>query len=389
MSKPVPVGTRFAGHESLWKNQILIVNHSKGGEMMGPRIVFDFAAFGRRNLLIVTGAVLLLLAAIVGMILVLGGNDGGPDSAEAEATPIVDTPTPSPFPSPAGPPTDTPTPSPTPTLEPYEHLVQEGETLYYIIQLYGYRDLLVVPEVILLNDMVDENDVVAGDVLLIPRQTPTPGPTATLTPTGGPEGEGEQPQEIGCDCSPDNRCISPDGQYWIHSVQPGDTIAAIAFYYTARISSIKEANNLFGDDPIIYECQQIYVPIEVTLTPTLTPTGGPDSTATPTPTVSPPPLVAPLDGAAIPRADPVVLQWVSVYALRSGERYRVTVRNLGTDEEFQETTRTNTLRLPDSLRPDSNASIEYEWRVEIVDGTGAGATLISGVGESWRFTWGS
>jgi hypothetical protein len=356
---------------------------------MGPRIVFDFAAFGRRNLLIVIGGVLLLLAAIVGMILVLGKGDGGAESAQAGATPTIDTPIPTPSPSPSGPPTETPTPSPTPTLEPYEHLVQEGETLYFIIQLYGYRDLFVVPEIILLNNMVDENDVVAGDVLLIPRQTPTPGPTATLTPTGGPEGEGEQPEEIGCDCSPDNRCLSPDGRYWIHSVQEGDTIAAIAFYYTARISSIKEANNLFGDDPIIYECQQIYVPIEVTLTPTLTPTGGPDSTATPTPTVSPPPLLAPLNGAEIPRSDPIVLQWASTYTLRAGERYRVTVRNLGTDEEYQETTRTNTLSLPEELRPGPNASVEYEWRVEVVDGTGTSAALVSGTGTGWRFTWGS
>jgi hypothetical protein len=359
---------------------------------MGPRIVFDFTTFGRRNLLIVAGGVLLLLAAIVGMILVLGNGGGGPDSAEAGATPTVDTPTPPPSPSPAGPPTDTPTPPPTPTLEPYEHLVQEGETLYFIIQLYGYRDLLVVPEIILLNDLVDENDVVAGDVLLIPRQTPTPGPTAPPTPTGGPEGEAPPAGEGAGDysgCGPETRCTTPDGQYWVHIVQPGETVAAIAWLYTARISSIKEANNLFGDNPVIYEGQEIYVPIEVTLTPTLTPTGGPDSTATPTPTVSPPPLLAPLDGASIPRSDPVVLQWVSVYALRSGERYRVTVRNLGTDAEFQETTRTNTLSLPESLRPGPNASIEYEWHVEVVEGTGVGAALVSSVGESWRFTWGS
>ncbi|HEC23024.1 MAG TPA: LysM peptidoglycan-binding domain-containing protein [Chloroflexi bacterium] len=361
---------------------------------MGFRVQFDLSSFNRRYLFILIGGGLVLLVVIVALILLLPGRqeEQPPLAESATATP---TPSPLPVPSPAGPPTETPTPAPTPTLEPYEHVVQSGETLYYIIQLYGYRDLNVVPEVLLLNGMANENDLIAGQTLLIPRQTPTPGPTPSPTPTGGPESVATQaagadettPDYSGCD--PENRCVSPDGQYWVHIVRPGDTIAGIAFAYTARISSIKNANGLLGDNPLIFEGQQLLIPIEVTLTPTLTPTGGPDSTATPTPTLSPPTLLAPRHQAVIPRGEAVVLQWVANQRLRDGDYYLITLRNLATGEEHRETTRSNVYRLPDDLQPGIGQSIQFEWHVEIVGGASPESPVISGPGEVWTFTWGS
>ncbi len=154
---------------------------------MGPRVRFDTTRFQRRRLIVLAVAALVILIAMVGLIVVLIGGGQG-ERAVGETTPsaIIPTPTPSPspLPSPTAPPTDTPTPAPTATLEPYQYVVQPGDTLYYIIQLFGYRDLSVVPEVIALNGMTDENDLQANQVLLIPRQTPTPGPTLTPTPLG-------------------------------------------------------------------------------------------------------------------------------------------------------------------------------------------------------------
>jgi LysM repeat protein len=312
---------------------------------MAPKIQFDFSP--RTRILVIVGGVVILGAAVGLIVLLVGG--GGPAEPVAEATPgATDTPTPSPSPppSPTGPPTDTPTPELTATLEPYAHTVQAGETLFYIIQLYGYRDTSVVAEILLLNGMVSENDVFAGQVLLIPRQTPTPGPTAPLPATGEAVGEGEGTGVVATEdgggagaapdyagCGLENRCVSPDGQYWMHEVVEGDTIAGLAFAYYSRVDAILQANDL-PPDPLISIGQLIRVPILVTSTPTLTPTGGPDSTATPTPTVSPPSLLAPANDSTVPRSQRVSLQWVAIQPLAGDQYYLVIVRNTATDEEF-------------------------------------------------------
>lgn len=354
---------------------------------------FDLSSMDRSRLIIIIVGVVVALSAIVGLIVVL--TQSGDSPGRAEATPDVlpsATPTPSPSAT-IGPPTETPTPAATPTLEPYRHVVQAEETLLYIIQQYGYIDLAVVPEILVLNGMANENDLQAGQTLLIPRQTPTPG--AAPTTAGAEDAGGEAAPAAGggggaieyTDCTIDNRCISPDGQYWIHIVQEGDTVAGIAHAYGSRVPAVLEANNL-PNDPIIGIGTPIYVPILVTLTPTLTPTGGPGSTATPTPTQSPPILLAPAPEAEIARGEPVALQWVPIRSLEGDQHYLVVVRNLDTGEEFRATTRSDAYRLPEDLQPGVGQSMNYEWQVVIVDGKSPDSPVVGGQGGVWTFTWG-
>ena len=357
---------------------------------MAPKIQLDLSSLDRRRLFVIAGSVLVTLAAIVGLILFL--RSGGDQEKTADALPLSATPTfsPSPTPSPSSPPTPTSTPVLTATLEPYQWIVQPGDTLYYIIQQFGYRDTGIVPEILRLNNMASENDLIAGQVLLIPRQTPTPGPTPTAKPTidqlTGESETGATPDYTGC--SPENRCVSPDGQYWIHEVQPGDTINGIAWVYTSRVADILQVNGL-PSEPMIFPGQQIKVPILVTLTPTLTPTGGPDSTATPTPTPSPPSLLFPLNGVSFPRHRSVVLQWVAIQPLQGNQHYLVVVHNLDTDDEVRATTRSNAYRLSGDLQPGPGRSVQFKWWVVIVNGNTPTSPVISGQGVAWTFTWGS
>jgi LysM repeat protein len=322
---------------------------------------------------------------------------------------VADNPTPSVAPTPSPTPTatqtvnaETPTPAITATLAPYEYEVQAGDTLYYIIQLFGYRDTGVVPEVLALNGLPNvDAPLVAGQTLLIPRQTPTVGPTFTpsmtqdpLLPTNtlGPTGTSGPTIDPNLtvvyeNCTPENRCASPDGQFWIHIVQSGDTIAYIAFAYNSTVDCVLRENGLSRETPI-FEGQQIKVCILVTLTPTLTPTGGPDSTATPTPTPASPSLLAPRHNASIPRGESVILQWTAVHPLAPGQYYLIVLKSSDSGEETRFVTRSNSYRLPERLRPGIGSSIEYEWRVVIISSQNPDAPSISGAGSPRLFTWG-
>lgn len=364
---------------------------------MTPKIQLDFSSVDpRMRIGIIAGIVIILVAAAW----LIFFRPGGEEVAEITLTPSTSpSPSPSSLPSPQGPPTETPTQGPTATLEPYSYVVQAGDTLYFIIQQFGYRDTSVVPAVIALNGMANENDLIAGETLFIPRPTPTTGPTFTASPTldplitpsptgtPGPTVDPNITVEY-TDCTPEKRCISPDGQFWIHIVRPGDTVAAIAFQYDTRVNCILQENGL-PPEPIIFEGQQIKVCILVTQTPTLTPTGGPDSTATPTPTPSAPSLLAPAQNASIPRSQNVTLQWTTIRPLEEGQIYLVVLRNTSSGEEVRATTRANAYRLPDSLRPGAGRSAQFEWRVVVVEGSTSEAPIISGPGEPRAFTWGS
>lgn len=358
---------------------------------------FEPAPISRRDLIlvIISGVVALGVIIILVVVLVNSKDSREPLGAETTLTPVeTATLTPALSPSPSGPPTATSSPAPTPTLEPYQYKVQAGDTLFAIIQVFGYRDLGVVPEVIRLNNMANENDLKANQVLLIPRQTPTLGPTATEAPTLPPGTTPTATVEVTTGptqdykgCSPDNHCASPDGKYYLHEVREGDTISLLAGQYNSRVDAILAANGL-PQNPLIVPGQKILVPILVTPTPTLTPTGGPGSTATPVPTFSPPSLLAPAKGETISRGDAVILQWVAVNSLSAGQYYMVIVRNTATDQEHRATTHSNSYRLPGSLQPGIAQSAQFEWRVVVVSGTETTAPPISGQGPAWTFTWG-
>lgn len=349
---------------------------------------------GHGRLRNVMGIAFILLAVIVVIFLMSCAGSGEDVGQSVTSITATFPPTASP---PPGPPTTTPTPTITPTLEPHTHTVQSGETGLYILTLYGYTDLSIIPEVLALNNIASLDNLAAGQELLIPRQTPTPGPTFSPVPEGTtiePPSDDvtftppptEDPARDYTGCSSENRCASSDGGYWIHEVRSGDTIIGIAYQYDSSVSCILQENNLTQDMPI-HEGQILRVCILVTLTPTLTPTGGPESTATPTPTHSPPPLLAPADGLQVSRNQALVLQWAAVRLLEANQHYMVIVQDVETDDEYRYTTRDNILRLPENLRPGLGQSMTYEWRVVIVSGSGTESPVISGQGAAWQFVW--
>lgn len=344
----------------------------------------------RRDVILVIISVSIIVGVIVGLIIFLSQAKKPPKVvATVPPVPTVTliaafaTPSPS-----LPPPTVEATVGPTPTLEPYSYTVKKGETLFAIIQFFGYKDLAVIPELVRINGMTSENQPLReGQTLLIPRQTPTPGPSSTPTVEGTPAGP--TPDYKGC--TAEKHCTTPDGQYYIHEVQSGDTCLSIALQYNTRVQDLMAANGI-ASNCLISPGQKLKVPILVTLTPTLTPTGGPNSTATPTPTFSSPSLLVPANNATIARGDTIVLQWATVHALDSSQNYLVLVTNLGTGDAFRAVTRANTYRfsdnVPDNMKPTIGQSARYEWQILVIAGTDPNSKPISGQDVKWDFTWG-
>lgn len=364
-----------------------------------------------RSVFFIAGGILILLVAIVGIVFVLTSDADSDAEQPAPIAEVADTATATPvaaepeqFTAPPAEAEAFDEAEPTATLTPYEYVVQPGETLLFIIQLFGYRDTAIIPQVLVLNGLPNENSLREGQTLLIPRQTPTPGPSATptleITITPTPEGleetaialatQGILPTEtpIPPSCTFASRCITDDGQYYRHIVSAGETAAGIVFQYNTRYDDFISANFLSATDPVLQVGQELLVPILITPTPTLTPTGGPNSTATPTPTPSPPTLLAPAANTTFTRSDVVVLQWVPITGLRSGQQYLVEVRDAGSGEILvQETTEGNSFRLSDDLAPSGGSSLLLSWRVVIVEGQNLGSP-VSGQGEVRQFSWG-
>jgi len=362
--------------------------------------------FNRRSIILIVGGVLLIAAAIIGIVVLLV-NGSDTNQPTAEATPLPVAPTAAPQSTEPEPPTPNLEVVVTATLVPFEYTVQEGETLLYVIQLFGYRDTSVIPDILALNGLPSENSIQVGQTLLIPQPSPTPGPSLTptleVTATPTPEGfletqqalieQGILPTEtpLPAECTFDSRCITDDGQYYRHIVSAGETAAGIAFQYDTRFTDFIEVNNLSASNPILLVGQELLVPILITPTPTLTPTGGPNSTATPTPTPAAPSLLAPVNTSTIPRTERPVLQWVTIDPLHSGQAYLVEIRNAASNEVLvRDTTRSNIYRVPDELRPGNRigGTASFNWQVLVVSSSNPDSEVVSGTGEVWSFTWG-
>jgi hypothetical protein len=293
-----------------------------------------------------------------------------PSSAEPSQTPSI---TPSPLPQTATPtftplpPSETPTPSETPG--PYEHTIQEGETLGYIIQLYGYTDFSVIDEIVRMNENIPNADTLpgAGAVILIPRQTATPTP------------ESEQLTEIAQAGTPTAISVTLAVQTAIiqHIVVEGETIVGIAQQYATTLEVLSQLNPeipFFGCDfsiasggpdcnPPLQVGQAVNVPAP-TPTPTLSPTPSGSETPTPTPTYPAPIVVSPPQGgSALPV--PVRLDWVSVGVLQPNEFYLVQVRDTVTGVEYVQVTKNTSLLLPESMIPTDGQTHTMEWTVRI------------------------
>jgi LysM repeat protein len=129
-----------------------------------------------------TAVVVLLLAVSAGLIAawVVASLKAVPipPGAIVTASPVpgaTDVPSSAPTPRPSEQPRRTPTPSPhvTQEPEPFVHVVQRGDSLSYLADLYG----VTVEEIVALNDIQDPNRIRVGRELLIPGYGNRPSPS--------------------------------------------------------------------------------------------------------------------------------------------------------------------------------------------------------------------
>ena len=226
---------------------------------------------------------------IVGIALWFLGAQG--DNSPAVARVInTDTPTPT-FtltltPTHTSTPTATPTNTPVPTPTPRLHVVESGQALFYIAQLYGVD----IDELTELNNIQDARSLRTGQTLIIP---PSP------------------------DVVNSNNPLPPQ---MIYTIKEGDTLSSIAFENGTPMESIIAANPGINLD-LIYPGEQIIVPLS-TPTPTATPTATATATRTPTPLYTAPFLLNPADGSAT-TTEVVMLNWTSTGLLAEDEFYVV------------------------------------------------------------------
>lgn len=303
--------------------------------------------------------------------------------------PIVETATP--FPSPE-PPTIPPPPSETPG--PYEHTVQQDETLGFIIQLYGYRDFAVIDEIVRINDNIPNADTLPGPgaVILIPRQTATPPADPNAPP----------PTEVvGIEPTNEQTGLNVDVGLLQHSVLEGQTIVDIASQYSTTLEVLARLNpdiDFFGCNfeipsggercnPLLQIAQLVNVPAP-TPTPTLSPTPSGSETPTPTPTFAAPRIVwPPQDAANVPPA-PFRLEWVSVGVLLPNQVYLVQVEDVTAGIKTPFITRETSYTLPESLIPTDGQPHSFQWTVAVAEPNEQGVYRIVGAPALIRrFSW--
>ncbi len=137
---------------------------------------------------------------------------------------------------------------------PETHIVQPGESLRAIADLYG----VALDDLATWNDISDSDSIYAGQVLILaisneeivaPLLTATPAPTDAVTP------------EITPTSSPLPVDSQDDGSYAnvIHTVVRGETLFLIARSYGVTVNAILTANPV-GDPDTIYAGQQLVIP---------------------------------------------------------------------------------------------------------------------------------
>ncbi|HRF95719.1 MAG TPA: LysM peptidoglycan-binding domain-containing protein, partial [Aggregatilineales bacterium] len=135
---------------------------------------------------------------------------------------------------------------PTATETPQTHIVQAGESLSRIAQLYG----MTTESLTTLNGITNPNSLYVGQVLQVIPVTITPD----ITPTPNTVADAGL-----------ITVLSPNQtqNQVIHTVQRGDTLYRIAQRYGTTSASIQQANNLV-DPSLIFSGQQLIIPIITT-----------------------------------------------------------------------------------------------------------------------------
>ncbi|MEM7333121.1 MAG: lamin tail domain-containing protein [Chloroflexota bacterium] len=145
-------------------------------------------------------------------------------------------------------------------------------------------------------------------------QNPTSPITANATPTSGPVAntESNQPQPT---TAPESTEAPP-----LHIVQPGDTLGTISQLYDVPMEDIMEANGLF-DANVISVGQQLLIPVEGLIEPTVEPTATEEAAIVPTPIDTQPP----------PESGEAIVEISQITAVSDVAAEAIQIRNVGTN----------------------------------------------------------
>ena len=161
------------------------------------------------------------------------------------------------------------------------HIVQPGDTLYEIAQLYGVS----MEEIAAANNLANIRAVMLGYPLIIPGVA---GPLGAPTPT--PAAQTPRPART---YSVPSTAVAANGGV-IHTVAPGDTLFSISMTYNIAMSAIVEANDNLSNPRLVSLGAKLFIP-GATLAGR---TGGEVSATTPVgPSVTPVAPVTPGVGA--------------------------------------------------------------------------------------------
>lgn len=267
-----------------------------------------------------------------------------------------------------------PAPPPSPTSPFYEYQVQEGETLFYILQLpqhgYAYEPNVAATVVALNANIRDADSVIGGITILIPR------PTATATAAGAQATQALL-ATIGLDDS-SGAVLESGASVGCHNVIAGDSMVSIAHTYDTTLEILSDLNRgdidwygcnfkqpAGGPDcrPTLNIGQCVRVP-QPTPRPTKPPTPSGEETATPTATKLAPRLLHPADGAVIPPG-PLTLHWLGVSGLNAEDKYLLELIDQTSNRAFRQVTRANSYPAPAAFIPADGATHIVQWQVTV------------------------
>ena len=290
-----------------------------------------------------------------------------------------------------------PAPPPSATSPFFEYLVQEGETLFYILQLpqHGYDyEPNVAATVVALNDNIRNADsVIGGITILIPR------PTATAT-VAGVRATQALLATIGLDDA-SGAVLQAGASVGCHDVIAGDSMVTIAHTYNTTLEILSDLNRgevdwygcnfklpAGGPDcrPTLNIGQCVRVP-QPTPLPTKIPTPRGDETATPTATKLAPRLLHPIDGGSI-APGPLTLHWLGISGLGAEDEYLLELIDQTAKAAFRQVTRANSYRAPEAFIPADGQTHIVQWQVTIARKNDRGEYFYVGApGATNTFEW--
>ncbi len=128
------------------------------------------------------------------------------------------------------------TPTPTPTPEPYYYVIQEGDTLLSIALRFG----VTAEEIVAANVIADPNNLIVGQVLLIPGYQPGAEEGEAVTASGEDAGQAGEAASQGA--------AETSSQPAVYVVKPGEYLTMIAERFGVSVAELVAANNIQDPD---------------------------------------------------------------------------------------------------------------------------------------------